>query len=320
MVSTPIGNLADLSPRAADVLFNRADCILAEDTRRARRLLKDVSEGGLFPQSPEPSPALDAALRRLRAFHEFSPDSKREEVLDLLRSGQSVALISDAGTPLVSDPGASLVRESSAIKGVRVVPVPGCSAVHAALACSGLPVVPHTFLGFLPDGSHARVRRLEQFKGTGATLLAFVPPHDLVDVLHACVTVFGDSRRCCIAREMTKTHEEFWRGTMGEALAEIDAGAGSHGGEKQQRQQRFRGEICLVIDGMSRRDAELDLMPTEDELRAYLRSQMDGGVGVRNAVERATEDLGVRKKLAYKIALEIQAGMQEDSGPGRGAP
>ena len=311
LVATPIGNVKDMSPRAVEVLVG-VDILLAEDTRRARRLLA----------------ALGARTEgRLRTYHEHSPASETQEIAERLANGASAALISDAGTPLLSDPGAALVRACDG----HVIPVPGCSAAVTALICSGLPACPHTFLGFLPDTSSSRRRRLELFASTGATLLMFVPPHDLRNVLEDAAAVLGNDRRCCIAREMTKEHEEFYRDSLVGALREMDHGADapSFSTEKKKDRQRhgnntrFRGEIVLVVDGASEREMEDELTPTRAELKAHIKRLMSNSesrndfvdnehegnatkVSVRHVVDHVVKELGVRKKLVYKLALEVQ--------------
>jgi len=215
VVATPIGNLEDVTLRALRVL-REAELLLAEDTRHTRILL-----------------GRHGIAARPRSLHAHNEAQRSAEVLEALASGRSVALVSDAGTPLVSDPGERLVQAALAA-GHAVVPVPGPSAVLSALVVSGLPSAPFTFLGFLPRKRGERQRLLEAFRESPATLVLFESPRRLAATLDALVEALGD-RPACVARELTKLHEEVVRGNLGELRARFDTAP--------------RGEVTLVVAG-----------------------------------------------------------------------
>jgi 16S rRNA (cytidine1402-2'-O)-methyltransferase len=216
VVATPIGNLGDVSSRCIEVL-NSVDAIAAEDTRRTRKLLSHFSI-----RTP------------LVSYHDHNEERAAASILSRLDGGSDVALVSDAGTPLVSDPGYRLVS-ACAERGVEVVPVPGPSALTAALSVSALPPHPFHFAGYLPRKTGARRKRLEVLGELGCTLIFYESPHRVAATLRDMRDVLG-SRRAVIARELTKAHEEILRGTLTE-LAEL---AGK---------RALRGEIVLLVDG-----------------------------------------------------------------------
>jgi len=218
LVATPIGNLDDLSVRAADVLCG-VDLVAAEDTRRTGVLLKKV--GATAPQI---------------SYHDHNAARRVPSLIERLQGGQSIALVSDAGTPTVSDPGFRLVRAARE-EGLEVVPIPGASAVLAALSGSGLPTDRFVFLGFLPPRPGRARRLLQQVESLPMTLVLFVSPHKVARTLLMLREVLGD-RDACLCRELTKIHETFDRGT----LAEL--------GERYG-QGKVKGEITLVISGCS---------------------------------------------------------------------
>ncbi|WP_272701688.1 16S rRNA (cytidine(1402)-2'-O)-methyltransferase [Desulfovibrio sp. Fe33] len=225
VVATPLGNADDLSPRARNVLMD-ADVILAEDTRRAGLLFKRL---GL------------ARHGRLISFFEHNEDKKLPKVLDLLGEGLSVALISDAGTPLLSDPGFTLVRACRE-QGFRVTPVPGPSAPVTALSASGLPPLPYTFLGFPPRKKSQTEKLFAAHRDTGATLVLFERKTRLAGTLAIARDILGD-RDFCVARELTKEYEEFLRGNLG-SLDEFDF--------------ELRGELTVIIGPGGGSDGEAD--------------------------------------------------------------
>lgn len=225
VVATPIGNLADLSPRAREALA-AADVIAAEDTRHTAGLLK-----------------LLGLQRPLVSLHEHNEAARREDLVARLRQGARVVLVSDAGTPLVSDPGYLLVR--AAIEaGIVVQAVPGPSAVLVALAVSGLPVERFCFEGFLPSRAAARRERLRSLAMESRTLVFFEAPHRIVETLEDLAAAFGATRAACVARELTKVHESVYRGSLDQLLqiAREDANFA-------------RGEITLVVAGSSTAEA-----------------------------------------------------------------
>jgi 16S rRNA (cytidine1402-2'-O)-methyltransferase len=215
LIATPIGNLGDLTQRAAETL-KELDVILCEDTRRTGLLLHHL---GL--------------QKRMISFHEHNEDRKLPLALQWLRDGQKVGLVSDAGTPLISDPGFKLVREAAA-ENIPVIALPGASSVLVALVQSGLPPYPFTFLGYSPKTSGKRQRFYEQYRDLEHTTILFATPHALVNQLRELLNAWGD-RPCCVCRELTKLHEENFRGTLSEALAHFEA------------KPSIKGELVIVI-------------------------------------------------------------------------
>ena len=275
VVGTPIGNLEDLSPRAARVLREVA-LVAAEDTRVARRLLNRLE-----------------ARPRLVSFHEHNWRERLEPVLQALEAGDA-ALVSDAGMPGVSDPGRELVAAAAA-RGIRVESVPGPSAVTTALAVSGLPADAFQFLGFLPRRRRERQERLREAAASPLTLALFEAPHRLRATLEDIEIIFGE-RSIAVCRELTKLHEEVFRGTASAALEHFDAP---------------RGEFVIVIAGAApEAQPEVDA----DAIRRFLLEQRTAGVRARDAVAAAAGQFGVPKNLAYQLWLEIRA--QNPSGQG----
>ncbi len=218
LVATPIGNLEDLSPRAKRLLGEAAQ-VYAEDTRRTVPLLRHFG-----------------IAARPRSLHAHNERARRVEVLERLAAGQTVALVSDAGSPVISDPGADLV-DAALTAGHHVVPVPGPSAVIAALSASGFSAVPFAFLGFLPRKPGPLRKRLEAYADRPETLVLFESPHRLGATLGRAAEVLG-ARRACVARELTKLHEEIVRGELVELAERFAEGT--------------RGEVTLVIEGASK--------------------------------------------------------------------
>lgn len=215
IVATPIGNLDDLTPRARRAL-EEADLIACEDTRHTGRLLARLD-----------------VKRRLVSLHEHNERARLPRLIDALDAGQTIALVSDAGTPLLSDPGFVLVREAAA-RGIRVEPVPGASAVLAALVASGLPPYPFTFAGFPPPKSGKRRRFYERFATLDHTVIYFESPHRLPASLEDALAVLGD-RPAAVGRELTKMHEELSRGTLAELARDFAA------------RPSIKGELVLVV-------------------------------------------------------------------------
>lgn len=218
VVATPLGNLEDVSERARNVLRS-VDAVAAEDTRRTRKLLSHLG-----------------VRTRLLSYHEHNEERAASAVVERIASGSDVALVSDAGTPLVADPGYRLVA-ACVDAGIEVTPVPGPSAAVAALSASGLPPQPFFFAGFLPRRPGARRRKLEAAAELDCTLVFYESPHRISAVLADMADVLGD-RRAVVARELTKVHEEFLRGTLKE-LASLAA------------ERELRGEIVVLVAGAS---------------------------------------------------------------------
>ncbi|BDA43028.1 Ribosomal RNA small subunit methyltransferase I [Coccomyxa sp. Obi] len=272
VVATPIGNLEDVTLRALRVLRD-ADCILAEDTRHSHKLM---SFFGITTQ--------------LYSFHEHNEHAKEGQVLERLARGGAVALISDAGMPAVSDPGAKLIAAAVAARH-SVVPVPGPSAVLASLVASGLPTDAFQFVGFLPAKTSQRQKRLQQLTGVQATLILYAPPHSVAAILDDMAAVLGGARRCVIAREMTKLHEEFHRGSVAELAAEMHSGS-------------CKGEVTIVVEGAS---GEGGLPPSEEQIEEQLRDLICDGVPASHAAKLAAKSLGLPRSAVYEAAVRIAA-------------
>lgn len=270
IVGTPIGNLGDLSHRAAEVL-GTADVIACEDTRRTRALLTHagVVAGG-----------------RLIAVNEHSEAASVGTVLARLEAGGIVALVSDAGMPVISDPGERLVAAAAAA-GHAVRVVPGPSAALAALVVSGLPAARFCFEGFLPRTGKARAHRMAEIAAEGRTTVVFEAPHrvrrTVADLTRAC----GGGRRIAVARELTKVYEEVWRGTLGEAGRRLD-------------EHEPRGEYVLVLEG-----AAPPGPPDDEAVTSALRHRLAEGADKRSAVAAVAADLGVPRRRVYGLATRL---------------
>lgn len=269
VVATPIGNLSDVTIRALDTLAG-ADILACEDTRVTKRLLDRYG--------------IDA---KLTAYHEHSGPGAHRRLLDALDEGRSVALASDAGTPLVSDPGASLVADAIEA-GHRVVPIPGASSLAAALSASGLPTDEVLFLGFLPSKTQARKAYLEVAAPIVATLVLFESPNRIASLLNDAATVLGGGRQATVCRELTKIHETFDRGTLAD-LAERHAERG------------VKGEIVLVIA-----PPEEAAPPGEAAVDAMLNDAL-ATMGVKEAADRVATATGLSRRTLYQRALKLKA-------------
>jgi 16S rRNA (cytidine1402-2'-O)-methyltransferase len=282
VIATPIGNLEDITLRALRVL-KEVRLIAAEDTRTARKLL---SRYGV--STP------------LTSFHEHNKQSKLPRLLDALEKGD-LALVSEAGTPAVSDPGRELV-EAALQRGHAVVPVPGPSAVTAALAASGLPAERFTFVGFLPRRAAERRRLLTSLSQEPQTLVAFEAPHRLRESLSDILEALGD-RPVTVCREMTKLHEELFRGTVREAL---------------ERFTEPRGEFTLVLGGRPSEGGRKKDAPTEEELaraRRELARLKAAGERPRAAVAQVAQSAGLPRRAVYQLWLSLaEGGLRPPSG------
>jgi 16S rRNA (cytidine1402-2'-O)-methyltransferase len=270
VVATPLGNLGDLSSRAAEIL-RTAPVVAAEDTRRTRGLLTHLG-----------------AKPTLISFHAHSGEQRLDTVLDFLRSGRDVALVSDAGTPTVSDPGADLVAVARA-EGIMVVPVAGPSAVAAALSAAGLRADRYLFLGFLPRKGRERTRLLTRAAGEEWTTVLFEAPPRLVALLQDLIALAGANRPAAVARELTKLHEEIRSGSLGELLDYFTT-------------MPPRGELTIVLQGTGYPAAEPDR--SEDAIE-QATSLLADGVTRREVVRRLTESLGLPRNEAYKLVMEL---------------
>jgi 16S rRNA (cytidine1402-2'-O)-methyltransferase len=268
VVATPIGNLGDLSPRAGSALCD-ADLVLAEDTRRTGRLLQHV--GSSVPQ---------------KSLHDHNERDRIDEVLGLLAAGDHIVLVSDAGTPAVSDPGYRLIAAAVAA-GVRIEPVPGPSAVLAALVASGLPSDRVAFDGFLPRKGAARTERLAALATEPRTMVLFASPHRVGDDLRELAASLGEQRRAVVGRELTKLHEQFLRGTLEELAAATAAG--------------LKGEVTLVIEGAPEHVAP----PTSStDLVRRVRDLIATGVGKKEAIATVAAAAQVPKREVYQAVVD----------------
>jgi 16S rRNA (cytidine1402-2'-O)-methyltransferase len=264
VVSTPIGNMGDFSFRAVDVLKSVA-LVLAEDTRHTRHLLDRYEIS---------TPAT--------AYHEHNEAKTTPRLVARLLEGASLALVSDAGTPLVSDPGARLVR-AAIDAGVGVVPIPGPSAALAALVASGLDADRFLFLGFLPRSGRDRRAAFDEIVDSSHTVVVYESPNRLADTLAELERLGGGLRPAVVAREMTKQFENIQRGTVTDLLA-------------YYRERPVRGEVVLVIGGAVARVA------SEEDVAARVRSLRAAGLSVRDTSAQVAAEMGVSKRVAYRLA------------------
>lgn len=266
LVATPIGNLEDITLRALRIL-KEADLIACEDTRHTAGLLRHYAVG-----TPRES------------YHLFNESRRTPRLLQLLREGKNIALVSDSGTPLISDPGYALVAACRR-EGIRVVPVPGPSAAIAALVGSGFPAESFFFAGFLPPRSSRRKRKLEELAVIPATLILFEAPHRLLESLQDMADVLG-ARRACVVRELTKIHEEFLEGTIPELVQILQA------------RSRIQGEITVVVEAGSP-PAPLPAPPAS--LKQHLDEEMRRtGLSRNEALRSVARQRGISRREAYK--------------------
>ena len=272
LVATPIGNLEDITQRALRVLAE-VDLIACEDTRHTRVLLDHYG-----------------IRTKLTSYHEHNERERAVELVALLESGKSVAVVSDAGTPGICDPGFRLANEAIS-KSITVVPIPGPVAMISALVASGLPTDEFFFAGFLPSRGQARRQRLEQLRTLASTLVFYESPHRIADALADAFEVLGE-RRVVVARELTKLHEEFARGTLSELATRF------------RRETPTRGEIVLIID---REVIEQETgAPKQDILSAVERLEAEG-LDHRLALKRAAKELGMSRDEAYRRLMELRS-------------
>ncbi len=268
IVPTPIGNLEDITLRALRVLKEVA-LIAAEDTRHTQHLLAHFG-----------------IKTALTSYHDHNERDKARLLVERLRSGASIALVSDAGTPAISDPGYRIVVDAIQA-GIQVVPLPGASALTTALSASGLPTDRFLFEGFLPAKSQERRTQLQSLQNQSATLVFYEAPHRLLDSLGEMLKIFGD-REIAVARELTKVHEEFLRGKLSEvvsALADRD----------------IKGEIVIMVHGTSG-----EAQVSDEELHGTIRQLAGNGMGVKEIAELLGERYGLAKKEVYKLALDLK--------------
>lgn len=279
LVATPIGNLGDLSARAADALRHAA-LICCEDTRRTGRLLQHAGIAGA----------------RLAVCNEHTEAARIPEVLAVLGDGADVAVVSDAGTPGVSDPGERLVR-AVLDAGYEVTAVPGPAAAVTALVVSGLPTARFVFEGFLPRTGRSRAERLAELSTERRTIVLYEAPTRVERTIADLAAALGADRGACVARELTKLHETIVRGTLGD----IELG-------------QPRGEYVLVVEGAR----AVGATPDDDAVRAALRGELAAGASRRDAAAAVARRLGVARRVAYDLAVaEPRRGTPATVEPGR---
>jgi 16S rRNA (cytidine1402-2'-O)-methyltransferase len=268
IVATPIGNLEDITFRALRVL-KEADLIAAEDTRHTQKLLSKYDI-----HTP------------LTSYHDHNKEEKGPLLVARLLEGKNIALVSDAGTPGISDPGYFLIN-LAAHENIPVVPIPGATAAVAALSISGLPTDSFVFEGFLPGKRTARIKKLEELATEKRTLVLYEAPHRIIRTVEDMLTVFGD-RRAVLTRELTKVHEEVIRGTLSEILEHLRKGT-------------IKGEFTITVHGAAEGQKQADIDPAE-----YLRNLMlHRGLSKKEAVSVAAKELGLPKKAVYRESLKI---------------
>ena len=274
IVATPIGNLEDITLRGLRVL-KEVDLIAAEDTRRTRQLL---SHYGIH--------------KPLISYHEHNRRARAESLLAALREGKNIALVTDAGTPGISDPGEHLVRRAIQ-EAVSIIPVPGPSALIAALSVSGLPTESFLFYGFLPSNSTGRRKLLLSLKDRPETLIFYESPKRLTAFLEEASHILGQ-RQIVLAREMTKVYEEIYRGTAAELFREM--------GEED-----VKGEVTIVIEGCTT-PAKVESSYIAEMLEFYFH---ETGLSMKEAIERVSAELDVPRREVYGESLKIKAKIPE---------
>lgn len=305
IVATPIGNMSDMTPHAIDVLKQVA-IIACEDTRTSGKLL---SHFGIDTKGSKGDEAKDSETRpakngiendvtttkqkghnKLWAYHEHNSAIQTPKIIEMIEQGHSVALISDAGTPLVSDPGYQLVQAAHEA-GVTVSPIVGASAAIGALSVAGLPSDRFSFIGFLPAKTHGRQKQLSELISRTETLIFYEAPHRIVSSLEDMATIFGADRAVTFCRELTKTFETVHKSTLGELVDFVKAD------DNQQR-----GEIVVVIAGVSVAK-DTDDISIHDKLLQRLLEDLS----VKKAAALASDITGVKKNALYQRLLELQA-------------
>ena len=269
IVATPIGNLEDITLRALRVL-KEADVIAAEDTRHTQKLLNKFDI-----HTP------------LTSYHDHNKEEKAPVLVSRLLEGKSIALVSDAGTPGISDPGYFLINLAIDQK-VPVVPIPGATAAIAALSVSGLPTDRFVFEGFLPSKHTARMKRLTELAKEDRTLIFYEAPHRIMQALEDMQTVLGD-RKAVLTRELTKVHEQVIRGTLSKVKKHLEAGS-------------MKGEFTIIVEATAS-DADRVIISPEEYLKNLI---LHRGLPKKEAIAVAAHDLGVPKKEIYKIGLTIK--------------
>jgi 16S rRNA (cytidine1402-2'-O)-methyltransferase len=279
IVATPIGNLEDISPRALRVL-GEVDLIACEDTRHTRGLLNRFG-----------------IQAKTISYHEHNERERAEELCKVLEAGSNIAIVSDAGTPLISDPGFRIVR-AAIQRGIQVIPIPGPAAFVAALVASGAPTDQFFFAGFLPARATARRAMLEGLRSISATLVFYEGPHRIAATLKDALNVLGN-RTAAVARELTKLHEQIARGSLSELAQRFSAGTPA------------RGEMVLIINGANETESRADAK-SEEEAPARLATRVAElereGLDSKAALKKAARELGLKRAEAYRLMVAQKQG------------
>ncbi|RJP84767.1 MAG: 16S rRNA (cytidine(1402)-2'-O)-methyltransferase [Desulfobacteraceae bacterium] len=279
IVATPIGNLNDITFRAIETL-KKVDIIAAEDTRHTRLLLSHFN-----------------ITSRLISCYEHNEIESARGILEQLKAGKSVALVSNAGTPTVSDPGYRLIN-AVIRENIAVVPIPGVSAAITALSASGLPTDAFCFIGFLPSKKPKRRERLEELSGQPATLIFYESPRRILEVMEDMMATLGD-RQAVVSRELTKTYEEFLRGTLSELIAELSS------------RKAIKGEITLLLSGDT-----VDKPVCYEDIQSQVEAELKkGGTGVLALAKKFSRSTGISKNKLYEKILELQLMMEKEPDP-----
>ncbi|MCD6586415.1 MAG: 16S rRNA (cytidine(1402)-2'-O)-methyltransferase [Desulfobacteraceae bacterium] len=282
VVATPIGNLNDITFRALET-FEKVELIAAEDTRHTKKLLAHFN-----------------IKSRLISYHEHNEEQSTKGILDKLKSGASVALVSSAGTPTVSDPGYRLINTAIKEK-IKVVPIPGVSAAITALSVSGLPSDRFSFIGFLPPKSKKRREQLEALIDFASTLIFYESPRRIIAVVEEMMEIMGD-RYAVLSREMTKTYEEFLRGNFSELLAEL------------KTRQTIKGEITLLVSG-----DKIEKPFCFEDIRPQVEVELKKGeTGVLQLSKKLSISCGVSKNMLYDKIIELKSTIEQVSDGEKG--
>ena len=267
IVATPIGNLGDITHRAIDIL-KKVDIIAAEDSRRSRILLDYFS-----------------ISNNVVSYHEHNEEKKTSQLIEFLKNGKSIALISDAGTPLISDPGYKLVS-SAHDEGITVIPIPGTSAIVAGLSVSGLSCNKFIFEGYLPTKTISRRKYLKQLVSESRTLIFYEAPHRILESIEDMHAVFGSSRLVTITRELTKKHEQILRGTLSSIKLKIEIG-----------EIKNKGEFVIIVEGNN------ENLVTDSEILRINRI-LSEKVSSKDAIKLIAEITGKKKNDVYKLIMK----------------
>ena len=269
IVSTPIGNLSDITFRAIDTLKN-VDLILAEDTRNTMKLLKEFQIN-----------------TKLSSYHEHNKFDKVDSIINEILQGKNIALVSDAGTPLISDPGDLLV-EKAILNNIDLVPVPGVTALITALTISGLDTKEFIFLGFLSDEKKERIKKLKCYKLETKTLVFYISPHKFIKHMEDIIEVLGPDRKAALTRELTKIHEEVFRDSLYNIY--------------ENYKDDIKGEIVLVVSGVSLKEKQnSDLNLWEDlTLKEHIDMYIKMGLNEKDAMKKVASDRNINKREVYK--------------------